>query len=211
MNFEKCFVLCSITILSLCLTSCGILFWTKIDCREFENTEDLVWFPGLVGDTVSFVKSDNSVERYVIGHKFIVHTTDYISDTGCSCNDIWGSALGNGSDSIFYWAGSDYIYDQDQTRYDRVLIDIKGIKSGFKNIISKSTSDTIIDNHLFKEVRIFKNTNPTSDEFCTIYIGRGVGIIKMEKANGEVWSNVILTENPNFDYDTFNYHDRSYE
>jgi len=187
------------------------LFFSQVDCREFENNKDLVWYPGIKGDTIRFMKSDNSLVKFIIADKFITHTTSYISDTGCSCLDIWGISLSNGSDSIHYWGGSNYIYDQDQKRYDRIFIEINGVKSGFTNEISRTISDTIIDKINYKEVRKFKRDLLNENDFITIYTAKSIGIIKMEKSNGEIWINSNLNENQNFDFESFNYIERKDE
>ncbi len=199
------------TLICLFWSSCGTLFFSQVDCREFENNKDLVWYPGIKGDTIRFMKSDNSLVKFIIADKFITHTTSYISDTGCSCLDIWGISLSNGSDSIHYWGGSNYIYDQDQKRYDRIFIEINGVKSGFTNEISRTISDTIIDKINYKEVRKFKRDLLNENDFITIYTAKSIGIIKMEKSNGEIWINSNLNENQNFDFESFNYIERKDE
>lgn len=211
MNHSKIVIYITSIFIFFLISACGILFLTKVDCRKFENNLDLEWYPGNKGDTIIFIKSDNTLAKFIIANKFIIHTTSYISDSGCSCLDIWGISLSNGSDSIHYWGGSNYIYDQEKERYDRVFIELEGVKSGFINEVSRSIRDTVIDNIYYKEVRIFKSDVSDNNDFITIYTAKGIGIIKMEKSNGEIWINNNLKTSQNFDFKSFNYIEREDE
>jgi hypothetical protein len=57
-------------------------------------------------------------------------------------------------------------------------------------------------------VRIFKHELTNKNNFITIYTAKGIGIIKMEKLNGDVWINNNLKENKNYDFDSFDYTQR---
>lgn len=175
------------------LHSCGILFYRNIECREFQNNEELRWFVGNVGDTVTFFKQDNTKVKFEIVDKYILHMKQYISDTGCGCSDRWGLLMKNDTDTISMYSDAKYVYNNPSKRYDKFYILSGGIITGFvtedKVLLPSINIDTII----IKDVVKFTYNHKDSLRFNSVYVAKDLGIIKLERVNGEVWINKNLT------------------
>ena len=95
----------------LVFSSCGVIVFRDVICRDFKLTNQNYWFPVKTGDSVVFVNSLNKSMEFRVIEKKIEHTTRYFSDTGCSCNDWSGMMLVNATDTIWVNITNDYIFD----------------------------------------------------------------------------------------------------
>lgn len=190
---------------TIILQSCGVLMFQKIDCRGFENKDDLKWFAGKIGDTITFVKPDNTSISFIVNDKYILHRTKYISDTGCGCHDMWGILLTSNSDTISMYSQSKYVYDNKANRYDRLYVEIDKELASFTTENKSIIDDFEIDTVKFEKVIKFEFNHIKEKQFKRVYIAENIGIIQMERVNGEVWKNKDLTKVLNTDFNSFIY------
>src|SRR5690349_15307149 len=114
-----------IVVLIIAASSCGKLFWVKIDCRKFDS-ESIKFAPGKMHDTISYVNDRGDVKHFVVSDKRIHHTTDYISDTGCSCLDNVKTLYLHERDSMWIDYLEQYVYDNKSKRYMNISAIIDG-------------------------------------------------------------------------------------
>lgn len=195
----------------LILQSCGTLIFQEIVCRDFENKDDLNWYAGNIGDTISFVNANNQTMNFTVKDKYILHRTKYISDTGCGCHDMWGILLTSNTDTISMYSHAKYVYDNKANRYDRLNVEIDRELASFitedKSIIGGFEIDTV----KFEKVIKFEYNHIKEKQFKCVYIAENIGIIQMERVNGEIWRNKNLTKLLNSDFDSFIYEETTCE
>ena len=54
--------------------SCISVF-REVTCRDFEFEEELKWYPGVVGDAVTFISNQDETKTFVIVDKYLQHRT----------------------------------------------------------------------------------------------------------------------------------------
>lgn len=187
-------------------TSCGVLVFRDVICRDFTLTNQNYWFPVKQGDTVVFVNSHNISKVLKVVEKKIEHTTRYYSDTGCSCNDWSGMLLVNPSDTIWVNASNDYVFDNKDERSENMLLSINHIRSGFHGTQLTLLPTYSIGSNQFTNVKLFSGTYTDSTHVKTVYVAKNAGIIRFEMVNGEIWTNKSLAQDsiPNL-INTFEY------
>ncbi len=184
--------------------SCTLPF-SKVECRDFSYYSSLSWYPGFVGDTVTFVKQDNTKIDFIIKNKYIYHIPDYISDSGCGCYDCFGMMMIHHNDTIDMFGEGSYIYDHIANRNNCLYIKMDGVLTGFVGEDASIIKSYTIDSISFTNVLRYKYTYTENAKFKEIYIAERIGIIKMVRNNGEIWINENLTQPLNADFDTFSY------
>lgn len=193
------------------LKSCGVLMFVEIECRDFENHDDLKIYAGNIGDSIAFVNSNNQTMKFNIDHKYIYHRTKYVSDTGCGCNDMWGIMLVSNSDTISMHSDAKYVYDNKANRYDRANIEIDGALASFFTEDKSIVNNFVIDTVKFDKLIKFEYNHTGNMRFKRVYIAENIGIVQMERVNGEIWINKNLTEHLNTDYKSFLYEESTCE
>lgn len=205
-------ILLPITILiTSLLYSCSEVIFRDVNCRDFENNNDLKWFSGKKGEILTFNKSDGTTVSFNIVDKYIFHRTKYISDTGCGCHDMWGMMMTNENDTISMYSQAKYVEDNDANLYDNLYIKIDGELSGFitedKLLVPEFSIDTLNFNNIIK----FSFNHNGNKKFNTIYIAPEIGIIQMNRNDGEIWINQNLTEIQSTSFDSFEYSENTCE
>lgn len=194
----------------LLTSACNKIIFRDIDCRDFSNQENLKYFGGIIGDTVTFKKPDDNLAKFVIKEKYLVHRTGYTSDTGCGCHDTWGLLMTSGTDTISLFNGVTYVEDNDANKYNKLFVKIDEKLSVFitEDI---STVDLSIDTIDFANVIKYNYEFPDNLNFNTVYMAKNYGIIQMKRQNGEIWTNVNLTDELNTNINTFDYSENTCE
>jgi len=179
----------SIFAIIICFGGCKKMLYNEIECRNYIFPEDLFWFPNNVGDTISFTSSSKSEKKFVIDEKLIQHTTKYVENTGCGCEDNTSILLRNETDSIWFRNTLFYIYDNKEDVTFYVVFNFSGKHSAF-NIKDKSIAATLtIDNIIFNDVQKLEFNYSDPLKVKTAYLVKNLGIIKFEQGNGEYWIN----------------------
>jgi hypothetical protein len=194
------------------LSSCGVLVFRDVTCRDFKLTSQNYWFPIKTGDTVVFVNTHNENMVLKVVEKKIEHTTRYYSDTGCSCNDWSGMMLVNPADTIWVNITNDYVFDNKDEPSEDMMLKINHVKSGFYGTQSTLLATYSIGNNQFTNVKQFIGTYTDSTHVKTVYMAKNAGIIRFEMLDGETWTNKSLTQDsiPNL-ITTFEYVEGSCE
>ena len=185
--------------------SCGILLFRNIECRDFASQDELIWFPGNVGDTVTFLKSTTGLAKFIVINKSIHHTLGYKSDTGCGCADLWELILANENDTLGVVGQIHYIYNNPPRRNDRVIISIDNNNAGFVTGDRSILKSINISGVKLDSVVQFKYNHPNPEDFNRAIIGKGLGIVQLERNNGEIWTNVNLILTGTTSIDSFKY------
>jgi hypothetical protein len=175
------------------LTGCGYLFLKEIKCREFKD-DNIKLFPGAINDTITFVNDRGNKKHFVINDKMAHHTTNYVSDTGCSCHDMIQILLTSGNDSIWYRQELNYIYDMKDIEYFEITFVLDSAQNGFYENFRDSTISSIDLNGVrYDGVRKYVNNNVQDNRWVKeVFLAENVGLMKFEKANGEVWTRQSL-------------------
>jgi len=178
----------------LVFSSCGVIVFRDVICRDFKLTNQNYWFPVKTGDSVVFVNSLNKSMEFRVIEKKIEHTTRYFSDTGCSCNDWSGMMLVNATDTIWVNITNDYIFDEKDARSEDILLIINHVRSGFHGSESILLPTCSIGGKQFADVRQFSGSYTDSTQVKTVYMAKNAGIIRFEMVNGKTWTNKSLTQ-----------------
>jgi hypothetical protein len=190
------------------LSACSILPFHNVACKPFAIRGEAYWFPLQVGETVIFVNDKNIEKVYTVMDKYISHTTNYTTDTGCACRDMSGMLLINGNDSV--WFNNKLIYQekQEEKYYEDIFFIIDGIQTGFYET-SKSYLETYsTGTATFSDVELFECTKcETGLAVRKLYRVKNLGIIQFELVNGEVWVNKNLSGYRDVSQESFNYHE----
>ena len=175
-----------LTLIAFLFTSCGYLFLKEIECREFK-TDHVKLFPGMPGDTITFVSADSLQKHFVVREKFIKHTKKYITDTGCSCRDLMQMLYTSGSDSIWSRYEENYIYDQPDQTYFEIFFVIDGVKSGFNGVhmdsafVGRSGSN-------YGRQRKFRSTDGAKNAIAECLLAENVGLLEFRNGEGKTWT-----------------------
>ena len=184
--------------------SCGKLFWREIKCRDFEFQDDLKWFAGNIGEIITLSNKENETKEFIIRDKYIYHRTKYISDTGCSCHDIWGILLSTEKDTIGMYSHSSYIEKNKSEKYDYFYIRLNNQLSVFKSENKSIIENYSIGDKPFVQVLIFEfqdENNPIKK----VVVAPEIGVIEITETNGSVWKNTDLETKLNIDISSFDY------
>ena len=174
-------------------TSCGVLVFRDVTCRDFKLTNQNYWFPVKTADTVIFVNLHNKSMVLKVVEKKIEHTTRYYSDTGCSCNDWSGMMLVNPADTIWVNSTNDYVFDNKDELSEDMMLKINHVKSGFHGTQSTILPTYSIGDNQFTNVKQFTGTYTDTAQVRTVYMAKNAGIIRFVMVNGETWTNKSLT------------------
>lgn len=171
------------------LTGCGYLFFKEIKCREF-RTDNIKLFPGSLNDTVTFFNDKGIKKHFVISDKMAHHTTNYVSDTGCSCHDMIQILYTSGHDSIWYRHDANYIYDQKEKEYFEITFVLDNVRNGFNETLQDSTISNVDLNGIrYDGLKKYVNKDFKDKRWVKeFYMADNVGLIKFEKANGDIWT-----------------------
>ena len=203
--------LLNICFLAILFISCDFFPFHNVTCREFAYHDALKWYPGYIGDTITFVKQDHTKVDFIIKKKYIYHITDYTSDSGCGCYDCYGMTIMHAKDTIDMFGEASYVNDNDAIRGSYIYAKVDGNMSGFITEDASKISSYTIDSITFTNVLRYKYSHSESSKFKEIYFAENIGIIKMVRNNGEIWINNNLTQKLNTDFDTFSYNEEKCE
>jgi hypothetical protein len=189
------------------LSACsGMLPFHNVTCKPFALRGETYWFPTQVGETVIFVNDKNREEVYTVMDKYISHTTNYITDTGCACRDRTGMLLINGNDSI--WFNNQLIYQENQEEkyYEDIFFIIAGKQSGFYETSKKHLESYSIGTVDFLDVELFECSECEANwSVKKLYRVKNLGIVQLEFVNGEIWVNKNLSDYKAIDKESFEY------
>jgi hypothetical protein len=188
------------------VSSCGMLPFHNVACKPFVIRGEDYWFPLQVGETVTFVNDKNGEKTYTVIDKYISHTTNYITDTGCACKDMSGMLLIDGNDSI--WFNNQLIYQENQEEkyYEDIFFVIDGKQSGFYETSKKQLEKYSIGTVDFSEIELFECPECTVDlSIKKLYRVKNLGIVRLELVNGEVWTNKNLSGYKTISQESFDY------
>ncbi len=191
--------------LMLLLSSCGILPFQEVVCRDLGTTEESYWFPAKMGDSVTFVNTKNEQIKLYVTDKSMYHTTKYYSDTGCGCYDWSGMLLANKTDSIWFTNEVRYIYDNEDNGEVYVQVELNGIASGFDENDVTLLPSLAFDNQTFTDVKKYEYGYTNAARTKTVYFAKNIGIIRFEMVGGEIWTNTKLTTEVTSILETFEY------
>ena len=199
----KRLLLISITL--LLLFSCNRIIFREVNCRDFEFQDDLKWYAGNVGDTITLSNKTSDTIKFVIRDKYLIHRKKYVSDTGCGCFDRWGILLSVDKDTISMYSDSKYVENNSANRYDCFYIKYNDILSGFITEDKMIVENYAIENKIFAQVLIFEYAHTEKNQFKKIVIAPEIGIIELIATNGDVWRNTDLETKLNIDISSFEY------
>lgn len=189
----------------LLFSSCGILIFEEVICRDLGTAEESYWFPARTGDSVSFVNTKNEVIKLYVTDKSMYHTTKYYSDTGCGCYDWSGMLLANKTDSIWFTNEVRYIYDNEDNAELTVLVELKGVAATFDEGDVTLLPSLAFDDKSFTDVKKYEYAYTNTGKAKTVYFAKNIGIIRFEMVNGEIWTNTRLTPEITSILETFEY------
>ena len=186
-------------------SSCNILLFRTIDCRDFEFQDELKWYAGTMGNVLTLTNEANETKEYAIEDKYIYHRTKYISDTGCNCWDIWGILLSAENDTISMYGGSYYFESDPADRYDRFYIrhndKVSRFSSGERSIVTNYS----VNNIVFPQVLVFEYAYTQDNQIKKVVIAPETGIIELTETNGNIWRNTDLETKLKTSIDSFDY------
>jgi hypothetical protein len=176
-----------------------------VNCRNFEFQDELRWYAGNIGDTITLSNGDIETKKFVIRDKYLLHRTKYVSDTGCGCHDRWGMLLSADKDTISMFSDSQYVEKNAANRYDSFYLVYNGKLSGFITEDKSIITNYSIENKIFAQVIIFEYSHSENNQFKKIIIAPEIGVIELFATNGEIWRNVDLETKLNIDISSFIY------
>lgn len=187
-------------IFALFLQSCNEFIFREINCRDVELDYELYWFPKRIQEEVVF-NSGNKQITFQVSDQFIYHTTDYVSDTGCSCYDQTAQLITNGQDSIWYEHISVYQEGNNAETSGVVVISIGENHASFYTDESEEIEELEISENIVNDIISFSN----SELFVNrVLLARNIGIIQIEFADGTKWTNSELESEKSIQFDWFN-------
>jgi hypothetical protein len=188
------------------LGSCSMLPFRNVACKPFAIRGEAYWFPLQVGETVVFVNDKNREKTYTVMDKYISHTTDYTTDTGCACKDVSGMLLISGNDSI--WFNNQLIYQEngEEKYYEDIFFIMDGKQSGFYETSKKRLESYSVGTVDFSDMELFECSECKVDlSVKKLYRVKNLGIVLFELVNGEVWVNRNLSDYRAIDRESFDY------
>lgn len=208
--YSNLIVFIALAIMSIGLGSCLDESAKRLPCEPFSTQEQLRWFAGEVGDTLSFRNQNNAGKAFEIRDKYVIHTTSYVALPGCNCHDIWGILLVDGTDSIGVFG--QHIYNQTEGYIlNNLNIRVDGTLTSFNSLHMTTLATYRLEGRDFQNVVRFQHSHTDSLQFRAIFIARDIGIVRMERVNGEIWTNTQLGRTFAFDFDSFQYSERTCE
>jgi len=203
-------IIIALAIISFGLVSCLDDTPTRIDCIPFSSQNELRWFAGVPGDTLSFTNQNNGRKSFEITDKYLIHTTSYLFQPWCNCHDVWGLLLVDGTDSIGVFG--QHLYNQyEEFRLNNLNIKIDGKLTAFNTSHRSVLSTHVVGGVEMRNVVRFQRNHTDSLQFRTILIAPEIGIVQMERVNGEIWTNSQLERTLRFDLESFEYSERTCE
>ncbi|WP_299256742.1 hypothetical protein [uncultured Aquimarina sp.] len=174
----------------LFFSSClAIIFdYVNVTCGKYHLTNELFWFQGDILTEYIFVnKSSNKERKFYLINRSISHIEDYMylrndnEEGGCGCHDISSQMLVGENDTI-------RIMNTSSTHsYNGESFTLKLGKT--KDIITSETSVVNMSSIIVKGVEV--KTKIFVSELggikTVLTIGQGIGPIKIEFYNGEIW------------------------
>jgi hypothetical protein len=211
MNIKAALRIPGLSFLILLFGTCGVMMLREITCRDVTFSDELYWFPVAVGDSVVFITSDNMRMTFHTLRMKIWHTTRYTSDTGCKCEDESSMLLTNGHDSICFVSYGNYIYDEKATEIEDVMVKYSRMDSYFNEKDRTYLSSYTIDNQTFQNVKVFEKVSGIEGNIRKIFMAKNVGIIRIEIAEGSVWTISDLNPNKTLSIDAFELNEQECE
>lgn len=194
---------------TLLFSGCGALIFKEITCRDFSMTEENFWFANRKADSIYFVSNHNDSLKLYVNDKTITHTTKYISDTGCSCRDWSGMLLTNFTDSIWFTNETNYIYNNEDEGFEKMLILIGGAQSYFDESDKTILSSQTIAGNEYKDIKRFEYKYTDSTQVKYAYLVKNKGLIQFEQVNGTIWTLATINQNDSVSVESFDYSEDS--
>jgi hypothetical protein len=203
-SFKNIAKIIAMAMLVVAMSSCLKDNRERIQCEDFSNQNDLVWLAGLVGDSLTFKNAEGSEISFVVDDKYILHTTSYLTNSGCNCHDIWGMLLTSSSDSISMHSHLVYTEYQ-EVEYDNLFMKIDDKLTRFfrEDVTKLSTFE--VDGVVLNDVKRYHFPQAEELQFRTIYLAKDLGIVQMERVGGEIWINTQLDRFLPVDFNSFRY------
>ncbi len=168
--------------LALVLNSC---IFRTVDCRPYELKFEEFWMQGEIGTSTLTMKNSQDIEKtLVLKDKWIAHTSNYTSDTGCNCNDQSAQLISVGTDSIWMFTNAWYIEKNDAEFYETVKVIINGISNSFSENNLTNSSEIIGTTTI--STRTYESNAVTVGAY-SITFGKGLGPIRIKFRNGDFW------------------------
>jgi hypothetical protein len=176
----------------------------RVDCEPFSNQSDLAWLAGVTGEFLTFQNQDGAEKTFKIEDKYIIHTTYFITEMGCNCHDIWGILLSSDADSVGVF--SQFIYNESQeARFDNFNMRMDDVFTGFNQGHKTLLTSFEVDGVVFNNVLRFQFNHTGDLQFSTVYLAKELGIVQLNRVNGEIWINTQLERKLRIDFDSFRY------
>lgn len=165
-----------------------------IQCRELHDIgDDLNWFPGNEGDTISLTNQHNDWLEFTIEFKIVIHTTGYVSDTGGCCADAWGIGMREDSsgNALVYSFEEDYVYDNPPERWDLVSVEINGKFTRFGPGQMSILEQVNFGPRNYLSVKRFQYGANSDAPIRSLYIAKRYGPIMIEEKDGTCWYSAL--------------------
>jgi len=173
-------------LLILLFSSCGILFFRNIKCREYKLDSELFWFQGnLLAEYIFINKSSNKEKKFYLRDKWISHRENYFSDSGCDCHDMSAQLLVGEKDSIWMISDSRYIEKNIPKTKEAFTFKFDNIKGVINNQNSVTSTGFFIVEGTEIETKIF--ISDIGGSKTKITVGKGIGPIRIEFSDSEIW------------------------
>ncbi len=175
--------------ISLFFSSClAIVFnYVNVTCGKYNLTNELFWFQGNILTEYIFVnKSSNQERKFYLMNRSLSHMEDYTylknNDEGdCGCYDISSQILVGEKDTIRIMnTSSTYSYNKES--FTLKFGNTKDIITTENSVVNMSS---IIVKGVEVKTKIF--VSELGGIKTVLTIGQGIGPIKIEFYNGEIW------------------------
>jgi len=175
---KKLIILSSIFLLNSCI-------WRTVECRAYKLNFEEYWIQGEIGiSSITMKDSQRNIKNFLLKDKWIAHTDNYTSDTGCSCNDQSAQLICIGNDSIWMFTNAWYIEKADAEFNESVSVIINGISSSFSEKDMTSGTELISSTTIL--TRIYESSSILNGAY-SITFAKGIGPIRIKFTNGDIW------------------------
>lgn len=117
----------------------------------------------------------------------------------------------SGTDTISIYNGVKYVENNEANDYKNLFVKIDEKLSSFITEDVSIVDELSIDTIDFVNVIKYNYEFPDNLHFNTVYMAKNYGIIKMVRKNGEIWTNINLTDELNTNINTFEYSENTCE
>jgi hypothetical protein len=199
------------TTLLILAFGCKKIIFRTIECRPFSETDELNWMVGNKNDTIKFISTNNTIHKFIVADKDIIHRKKYKSDSGCGCKDTWEILYTEGTDSIAIVYFTKYVEKNPANKYEDITVVLNNTKSYFTEATKSVLNNYTVDSTVFNEVNRYTYDYTSSDQVKAIYLVKNIGIIQIDRVNGEVWKNMNLKNTISVSKDSFEYDENTCE